>query len=348
MQNQRNIGLDITRVIAILAVVMIHISAEFVIPYDNTTAEFFWGNVFDSISRIGVPLFVMISGSLMLDEKRNITIKKLLFKNIKSIGCLLLFWSVLYCSIYDIIFPLINGETLNLLNIIVSIIMGHYHMWYLYMMIGLYLVTPFLREFIKKRNKYLILLFVLVSILTQFSQPILNSLSLVWGDIIYITKFIEKFNLEFFSGYITYYILGWYLMNMPVKKKRLFYFLGASSLVIIILYVLVTRDYSNIYSEMNILVLLYSIAVFIGLNCEKDWTKIVDGNLKTIIVIMSKLSFGVYIIHPLFQTIVSRIFTYTKLPLIYIFCYYVTVIVLSFGSSYIASKIPIVRKLFRT
>ena len=72
---ERNSFLDITRIVAVLAVIMIHTSSGFVTLYDTSSIEFLWGNIFDSISRIGVPLFVMISGSLMLDEEKNITIK---------------------------------------------------------------------------------------------------------------------------------------------------------------------------------------------------------------------------------------------------------------------------------
>lgn len=173
---ERNSFLDITRIVAVLAVIMIHTSSGFVTLYDTSSIEFLWGNIFDSISRIGVPLFVMISGSLMLDEEKNITIKSLLSKNIKNIVYLLIFWSVIYCSIYEVIFPLIKGEALNFPSIIVSLENGHFHMWYLYMMIGLYLITPFLREFVKKENKQLVLLFIAAALATQFTLPVLNVL----------------------------------------------------------------------------------------------------------------------------------------------------------------------------
>lgn len=319
MSKGRSVSLDITRIIAILAVVMIHISGIFVVSYETTTPEFFWGNIFDSISRIGVPLFVMISGALMLDENRNFSIRSLLLKNIKNIVSLLIFWSVLYCCIYKIAFPLLRGETLNFKRIVYSIIMGHYHMWYLYMIIGLYLITPFLREFVNKKNKDLICFFLTVSVLTQFLQPIVNGLSLMWDDVLYFAEFIESFHLEFFGGFITYYILGWYFTNIEIKKKWKFYCIGLISLLITILYVQITKDHSNGYSYMNLFTLLYSEAVFIALNCGRKWA--LNNRLKSIIEILSKLSFGVYIVHPLFVTAFCKIFKYTKAPLQYIYIY---------------------------
>lgn len=275
---ERNCFLDITRIAAVLAVVMLHTSADFVTSYDTSSSEFIWGNIFDSASRIGVPLFVMISGSLMLDENKIISIRNLIFNNIRTIVCLLFFWSALYSGVYNIAFPLIIGEAINFKKVIYSLLMGHYHMWYLYMIIGLYLITPFLREFVKKENKRLILLFIVISLIVQFTLPILNGLSLIREEIIYLAEFVEKFYLDFFGGYITYYLMGWYLIHIGIKKRWRFYFLGIVSLMIIILYVQITKDYTNGYSNMNIFVLLYSVSVFLILNCEIKWK--IDARIK--------------------------------------------------------------------
>ena len=63
-----NKSLDIIKTVAIITVLMTHISASFVILFPVSSPEFIWGNIIDSLSRIGVPLFVMVSGALFLDE----------------------------------------------------------------------------------------------------------------------------------------------------------------------------------------------------------------------------------------------------------------------------------------
>ena len=140
---KRNSSLDILRIIATLMVIMIHCSAAFVSGYGLGTVEFLWGNVFDSVSRIGVPLFVMISGALFLDESREITIKRVLSKNVLNLGVITLIWAVIYSVRYQIIAPLEVGNAINTQNVFMRILNGHYHMWYLYMTIGLYLMVPF-------------------------------------------------------------------------------------------------------------------------------------------------------------------------------------------------------------
>ncbi len=59
--------IDMLRVVACIFVVMIHSSATYVVK-DIGSFNFWIGNFLDSISRSGVPIFIMISGALMLDE----------------------------------------------------------------------------------------------------------------------------------------------------------------------------------------------------------------------------------------------------------------------------------------
>ena len=69
--------LDILRVIACLFVILIHSSAQYVI--ENVGSLNFWtGNIIDGLSRVAVPIFVMISGALLLDKNYNYTEKKLI------------------------------------------------------------------------------------------------------------------------------------------------------------------------------------------------------------------------------------------------------------------------------
>mgnify|MGYP002518752370 CR=1 FL=1 len=69
IDKSRNLSLDCVRIVAVLAIVMIHLSASY-LNYGVSSPMFLWGNIFDGLSRVGVPLFVMVSGALMLDEKK--------------------------------------------------------------------------------------------------------------------------------------------------------------------------------------------------------------------------------------------------------------------------------------
>ena len=67
---QRDVRLDLLRVIAILGVIWLHVSGEVVTASPNPGDEEWWvGNVADAFSRWCVPLFVMASGALLLPQR---------------------------------------------------------------------------------------------------------------------------------------------------------------------------------------------------------------------------------------------------------------------------------------
>lgn len=99
--------IDILRVIACLSVIIIHSSATYVTK--NWGSFNFWiGNILDSLSRIGVPLFIMISGALLLDEKYICTKKKII-KHIKKMILFFIFWSLVYTVLFKVIWPIFEG-----------------------------------------------------------------------------------------------------------------------------------------------------------------------------------------------------------------------------------------------
>ena len=72
LKQQRKSYLDLARIIGALAVVMVHVSADFVVYSPKGTLGYTAGCIFDAVSRIGVTFFVMISGVLMLDEEKEL------------------------------------------------------------------------------------------------------------------------------------------------------------------------------------------------------------------------------------------------------------------------------------
>lgn len=344
---KRNYPLDIARIVAVLMVVMIHCSTSFVANYQPFTVEFSFGNIFDSISRIGVPLFLMISGSLFLDEHREVTLKNILFKNVKSLAIITILWAIIYSAAYKFIFPLLTGNTISVKSIIGSIINGHYHMWCLYLIIGLYIITPFLKKFVCKENKDMVLFFIIISLCVSFLTPVINAICVLGFDLSFINTWINKFHLNFFGGYIAYFLAGWYIVHIEIKQKWLMYviyFLSAVSLVAIVLYVHFTGDYTNAYQNISVPVFLYSVGVFLALNninfnlSEKTAKKLEK---------LSKLTFGVYIIHVLILDMFIKLFPYSRYGALYIIVSFAVVVFVSFLVSYIVSKIPVLKKIIK-
>lgn len=101
--NHRTVYFDVLRIIAICAVVVLHMSAQNFVESGVDTPEWQALNFYDSIVRWSVPVFVMISGALFLDGENSIG--KLYKKNIARIPVAFIFWSIrvlsYVVSVYD-------------------------------------------------------------------------------------------------------------------------------------------------------------------------------------------------------------------------------------------------------
>ncbi len=351
LSKKRIISYDIIRCIAIMAVVMIHSSARFVERFEPDTTNFLLGNLFNGISRLGVPLFVMLSGALMLRDGRDCSIKSMC-KQALNIGILLFIWSFMYAAAYEIAIPLMKSEVVSLIDFFHAIIFGNYHLWYLYMIIGLYLITPILKGFVKKENANLVLWFILLSVAFEFSITSLNyvvSTFTSFDDT--IQKFVDSFKLDFVCQFVSYYLTGWYITNVEIKKKHrtILYAAGIASLVYTIVGCAFFTRFDNeankiLYSNLSLNVFLYSVSVFTFIYYAFKDKEIKYG--KKAIVSLSKYSFGIYLIHEVFIKLAVEIFGVDN-ALLQIPLFWIIVFSISLLATLIISKIPVLKKLVR-
>jgi len=336
----RSLSADCSRILAVLAVVMIHVTMDFY-QFENSTLSYMLGNVFDSLSRYGVPLFVMISGALMLDENKNIPIKKLFTKYILNVVLLFVSWSII-CTFFATVEMLSLGKEVSFSEVIINLVFGGFHMWYLIMIIGLYLTVPILKLFVKKENSDKIAYIILVSLFFVFLPPLLSSLSSISGVFSFAGKQLARFEYGFIGVYPTYFITGWYVFHVGIKHKKTVCLLAVNSVLLVILSVQVTGDYTNAYSNGNILIYAYSLGVFTFINslCK-------NRDSKRSIETLSKLTFGVYIVHVLVLRAINLLFDSSQLTLLSVVARFGLTTVISFAISYIMSIIPGVRKLVR-
>ena len=71
---ERNIAFDLLRILSAFSVVVLHVSSMYLMEYNVSTTDFKIANFINSISRFGVPIFVMISGAIFLSEDKKITV----------------------------------------------------------------------------------------------------------------------------------------------------------------------------------------------------------------------------------------------------------------------------------
>jgi surface polysaccharide O-acyltransferase-like enzyme len=139
--------IDNARVLAVLAVVCLHVAAGIVSGVQDWSSVQWWeGNMFDAATRWCVPVLVMVSGALLLDSKRREEAASFYRKRAARILIPLLFWSTFYLG-WRYLKGWNKGTPPSASELGGSVLHGapYFHLWYLYMIAGLYIVTPPLR-----------------------------------------------------------------------------------------------------------------------------------------------------------------------------------------------------------
>ena len=170
-------------------------------------------NIYDSFVRYSVPIFVMLSGTFFLDNSKPLPWQKLAKKTFRLITAFI-FWSACY-AIVGIVRKYgfsISGHMI--IEFIGRVMQGSYHMWFLFMIVGLYLVTPMLREITKDRKLswYFVALWFIFWGCTSYIVRIPT-----YGK--YFSKIFNNIGIHTVLGYSGYYVLGYLLSTTRFSKK---------------------------------------------------------------------------------------------------------------------------------
>jgi surface polysaccharide O-acyltransferase-like enzyme len=135
----RLIWADILKILAIFGVILLHVSAPFVVPFEPTR-QWWIGNIYDSLTRWCVPLFVMVSGALVLGRADGTPFTPFFFVRMRRILIPFIFWS----GVYFLYRLLIKQDTLGPADFVRMLLTEpiYYHLWFVYMLIVLYLLAP--------------------------------------------------------------------------------------------------------------------------------------------------------------------------------------------------------------
>ena len=296
LKNKRIEYFDWLRVFSCFSVVVLHVSGKKWYSSQILSHEWKIFNFYNSIVRFGVPIFFMISGTIFLEK--DISFGIMLNKYIKRIYIKLLFWSFCYSLREKII------HKNNIKKTFLIFLKGHFHLWFLFRICGLYLVTPFLKQIAK--NEKLFKTFLVLHIFFGLLFPNLLIVIFYNSKDYYNTlnDIISNFGLNgFLNHQQMYYISGFYLHQYNIKPlfRIIFYMLGIIGTTFtfqLTYYISFKKNKKiNFYSGFFINVFFASIGIFIffkynfnNLKCKK--------NIKEFIKKLGSLTFGIYIIHP--------------------------------------------------
>lgn len=281
MDKMRSQRYDFIRAVAIIFVLFIH-SME-ILRDEAVKGDLLYSIEVSilSIVEAGVPLFVMLSGALLLGKREPIDV----FSRKRATRLIIpfLFWSAVVCCVYCVQ----NGEGLFPLffyKYIVGLLTNNIHgiYWFVYMIIGLYILTPIFRAIAQhddKRMIYVAALFALSSfLLCSFSPQIIE---------------IHKWNFDN-SLMVFYYLAGFIVVRDFVRLRNLRRY---SIMAFLLCYALLVINCYHCYLKINasVVIIGVSISLFCALISIKEHVAaqlVAVGGGR-----ISRYSYGIYLSH---------------------------------------------------
>lgn len=336
-------GYSLLRVIACIAVVILHLfaSANILFKDQITDAQRLGGNIIVNCMMWAVPCFVMVTGALLLDRRREITYQKIFKKYIPRIlGALIVFGELF--AIFDMVMDTKGFHIDKVLEGFYKIFTGTgwSHLWYLYLLIGLYLLLPFYRKIAKlsseKDLKYLLGIYVFfISIL-----PLTQLFGVKSGFYIHVSTI-----------YPCYLFLGYALAKGRIKLSKVvasvITAVGAAGIIIatICKVKFQTEQIEMLYGYSSIFVILMAAGVFYLIYKVKINTR---SMLWKCVECIDECSFGIYILHMVLVRLILRYWNvnpYAGNAVLKFAGLLIVIFAISFAVTWCLRKIPGVKKI---
>lgn len=337
---QRDYGIDLLRICAAFMVVLIHLSAEHWPNYAYNTTEWFVCHFFDSLGRSAVPLFVMISGMFLLHPDKPLTREMLWHKYCKRILLIFLVWSAGYACVFYVLWPMWNGYPAGWSAAWQMTWKGHYHLWYCKMLLGLYLLMPFLKKI--TADKTLTEYFLILTAVFTVIIPVLP-FQVVKG-------FMSDTFFYFTLGFVGYFVLGYYLKTVTLSKKQqaVIYLLGIAGLLFTI-FGSVYKSYAvglpyGYYDPQLPNVVCMTIAIFVFFQYHANG---IAGKYSNAISTVSGCTLGIYLVHPMVMVILQKFGIGVTMGALYVTIPLITIVtfLISLCITWCIKKIPVLKKL---
>ncbi|WP_418113627.1 acyltransferase [Vibrio scophthalmi] len=282
---------DLLRCVAAIAVIAIHVLAPYrnelgVIPFDQ------WASAvsINSISRWAVPVFILITGALMLSDKRDFELGYYVKRRLGKVLVPFLVWSLFYAYLSGWSLAGFDGqEALNVLEQTPSHA-TYYHLGFFYYFIPLYFVIPFFQWAVKRGHDEAIFAFVGIWLFTT---------------ILYLFKIDGPWSAQMwlYSGYLP---LGYLLYKkLPLNPLSVVTatWLGIFALMLTVWMVIANSVEAGQYtvgrwlSYKTLNVVLAASMVFVICRYLSDK---LSQRSYDVVAFISQYSLGIYLLHPIF------------------------------------------------
>jgi len=294
-QKTDNIGwINNLRLVALYAVIILHCTAPLLMQYGKVPLnDWLMADFLNAMVRFAVPVFVMITGALLLN--REYETGSFLKKRLSRVVVPFLFWSLVYVwySWHNEEFAF-GDDTWSNIRLVLHFLKNgsSYHLWYVYMLIGLYFFIPIIGKYVRNATEKEVLYFLIVWFaVMMLSQP-------------YLTRFNPSVDMHYFAGYAGYLVLGHYLAFKDFTMKHLRFWMLALFILGVSIITLGTWLINQntkwpgtmFYEPLNPGVLMLSASVFVLFKLSVPKVSPVIIKIRDFV---SHYNYGIYLAHAL-------------------------------------------------
>jgi surface polysaccharide O-acyltransferase-like enzyme len=171
--------------------------------------------VYNSLCRCSVPLFVAISGFCILPIKYSTG--EFFKKRFTRVAIPFVLWCIIYAFYYLFTeHTSLSTAFIHILKIAVNYGTDIGHLWYVYMLLGIYLFAPIISPWLEKASKCSIEFYLALWAITGFIPYIHLAFPEIWGE----CYWNHTPMLYYFSGFLGYAVLGFYIKRFYAQKGR--------------------------------------------------------------------------------------------------------------------------------
>jgi surface polysaccharide O-acyltransferase-like enzyme len=292
---------DVLRALATVAVIMLHVASGYVYEFPTLPRDQWWpAHFYDSATRWCVPIFIMLSGSLLL-RPTPLTPEQFLWRRGTRVLIPFLVWNAVYLGIEYGTFISNNGYV-PWQDVLKKVLSGQvkYHLWFVYLILALYLITPVLRTFVQHVTKTGLRYYLWLWVILNFLGLLLRLLKMfeILPEDTRVASYMEL------TGYAGYFILGWAMSVNAItfSPKALAGLLMAGFLLAFQGTFELTRYNGGfveiLFEYLQPAVMMMSVGVF-GL-VQRAYSasgRQPSGAVAHLLAAFTQLSFGIYLMH---------------------------------------------------
>ena len=342
-EKQKYVFIEVLRIAACFLVIVNHTNSD-IFMYKQPWPNGIWlaSLTYFFISKMAVPIFVMISGYTMLDKEDSY--KKSAMRVLRSVAVLLLFSLIYYLQQWQ------NGARteIGIKDYFLSVYRTPLSLayWYMYMYIGLLIMMPFLQKLVAKLNKREMQIFIFISLFVKGTMPIIEH---IWPQFTYS----RLFDFAIFDSYIGMLMIGCYMKKYATRSLKwlvlsIVGFVAALGFnVVMTFFEFWANGGANyfFYEERTLFPIILEGICFFYIVMYFSWSGIAAKVLKVI----GGCTFGIFLLSDLFidkyRYVYEGLYAGGMHPMLAVVLFELLVFTIGFVITFVLKKLPVFRKL---